>query len=95
MPALVTTPEAKLRLRIDADDEDTAIASMLGEASDIVIDYIKRPAHGWTTDTLPGPIKSAILLVFGGLYEGRGPDAELLTDTVKALVHRFRDPAIA
>lgn len=95
MPALVTTDEAKLRLRIDAPDEDSAIDSMLAEAEDIVIGYIKKPDHDWTDQTAPFRIKAAILLVFGGLYEGRGPETELLTEPVRTLLHRDRDPALA
>ena len=95
MVEIVTLPEAKLRLRIDADDEDTLIETMLAEATDILIDYLKKPDHGWTADTAPPRIKAAIILIFAGLYEGREPGDALLTDTVRSLVHRDRDPALA
>ena len=95
MAALITATEAKQRLRIDFDDENTVVASMIEEATDIIINYIKKPNHGWTIETVPGRIRSAIYLVFGALYEGRTALDEILTDTVKALVHRDRDPALA
>lgn len=97
MVALVTLEEAKYRVRIDDSDSDEDVQAMIEQASDIVTNYLKRPDHGWTEASVPDRIKSAILLVIGRLYLDREGQLEggILSETVKALVHRDRDPAIA
>lgn len=95
MAALVTVEDAKQRLRVDFYDEDTDVVSMTEEATDIVIGYIKKPDHVWTAETVPFRIKAAILLVLARLYEGRDGKEPILTEAVKALLHRDRDPALA
>lgn len=95
MSALVTLADVKNRLRIDFDDDDVDAAAMAEEAADIVIGYIKKPDHDWTVDTVPFRIKAAILLVVGRLYEDRDGKEEVLTEAVKNLLARDRDPALA
>jgi len=103
MAALVTLPEAKAHLRIMHDDEDATITLMMNAATEIVVDYIKRPDHEWTDADAPFLIKAAVLLVLTGLYENRGdeesPDYSqadgYLAKTVTAILHRYRDPAFA
>lgn len=95
MPALVTVEEVKARLRIDFPDEDDPVTSMAEEATDIVIGYIEKPDHGWTSDTAPPRIKAAIFLVIAQLYENRSGEVEILTDAVKGVLRRDRDPALA
>jgi hypothetical protein len=94
MAALVTLAEAKAHLRVLANDQDTDITMKALAASDIVIDYIKRPAHGWTDTTAPALVKAAILLVLGALFEDR-EGGDPISDAVKSLLHRYRDPAYA
>lgn len=95
MAALVTTEEAKKRLRIDSADDDALVAELVSEATDIIVDYLKKPDHDWTAETVPFRVKAAILLVTGSLYENRDADEEVLTANVRALIHRDRDPALA
>lgn len=95
MTALATVTEAKQRLRVDFSDDDTLIEALLEEATDIVVGYIKNPDHGWDAQTVPGRIKAAILLVTGSLYENRDATGEVLTEGVRALLHRDRDPSLA
>jgi len=97
MVALVTIGDVRDRLRIDAPDDDFDVQAMTEQATDIVVDYLKKPDHSWTSETVPPRIKAAILLVVGRLYMDREGQLEggILSDTVKALVHRDRDPAIA
>lgn len=95
MAALVTLDEVKNRLRIDFNDDDVDVLAMSEEATDIVIGYIKQPDHEWTYETVPFRIKAAILLVVSRLYEDRGGTEDVLTDAVKRLLHRDRDPALA
>jgi hypothetical protein len=102
MTALVTLEEIKDRLRIDTDASDTDLLRMADEATEIVLNYLKRPQElpsdddaydePWTPDTVPGSVRSAILLVVRSLHDEVD---EPLSDTVRALVHRYRDPAMA
>lgn len=97
MPALVTIEQARRHLRLTVDDMDTDtaadVATKSETASEIVIDYIKRPAHGWTADTVPGVVRAAILLTLAALFEDR--ETATVSEPVKNLLHRFRDPALA
>lgn len=95
MVELVKTEEAKTRLRIDFADDDALVAELVSEATDIIIDYLKKPDHGWTEETVPYRVKAAILLVTGSLYENREAGEEVLTSNVRDLIHRDRDPALA
>lgn len=97
MVALVTIGDVRDRLRIDASDDDFDVQAMTEQATDIVVDYLKKPDHSWTSETAPPRIKAAILLVVGRLYMDREGQLEggILSEAVKALVYRDRDPAIA
>lgn len=101
--ALVTLVEAKSHLRVMHDDEDNDITLRMEAATEIVVDYIKQPDNEWTDADAPFLIKAAILLVLADLYENRG-DGEspeygqadgYLTKPVTAILHRYRDPALA
>lgn len=93
MASLLKLSEARLNLRIidESSDEELALKSEM--ASAIVVDFIKRPNHGWTEDTAPYLVKAAIALVLQSLFDDLGTDP--LTDGVKSILHRFRDPTIA
>ena len=101
MVALVSLDRAKAHLRIDADDQDEEVSLKITDASDIVIDYLKRPDHGWTDTDAPGQVQAAVLLVLGALWsqrEGAGQNAEDLdpiSPAVVSLLRRMRDPALA
>jgi len=92
MTSLVTIEAAKNALRVSGSDLDDDLQLRLDQATAIVIDYIKKPDHDWTPETVPGPISAAILLVTRNLFDEVD---EPLSEPVKALVHRFRDPALA
>ncbi|AHE52631.1 head-tail connector protein [Sphingomonas sanxanigenens] len=93
MVALVTLAEAKAHLRVEDDDQDADIDLKRLAAGDIVIDYIKRPDHGWTEATAPFLIKSAVLLMLGELFANR--ETADLPPGARSILHRFRDPALA
>jgi hypothetical protein len=96
---LITLTQAKDQLRASGfSDDDSLILLMAEEASDIVVDYIKRPDHGWTDRTVPGHVRAAVLLVLGNLYGQRGDnatDTNPISDAVASLLWRERDPALA
>lgn len=98
MAALVTIEEARRHLKLTTSnmaDADVAadVADKAEAATDIVIDYIKQPDHEWTDADAPALIKAAVLLVLGDLFDNR--EAATISDPVKNLLHRYRDPALA
>lgn len=109
MAKLVTLDQAKRHLRIYHDDENIDVAEKAEQASDIIIDYIKRPDHGWTNavdpstpSDAPSLIKAAVLLQLGYIWEYRGDEEPefvqadgYLPRAVTSILHRYRDPAYA
>lgn len=99
MAALVTAEEARIHLRLtDSDIGDADIAATVDlqreAATEIVIDYIKRPDHGWTDEDVPFLVKAAILLTLGAIFDNR-EGGDPLSEAVKSLLRRYRDPALA
>ncbi len=101
MVALVSIDSAKAHLSIDWFDQDEELALKINDASDIVVDYLKRPDHGWDVETVPGQVRASVLLVLGALWaqrEGVGDNAadlDPISPTVVSLLRRMRDPALA
>lgn len=111
-PSLITLDDALAQLRLPSvvGDEDDIVEKM-SQATAIVIDYIKRPAHGWDATTVPDGVKAAILTQLTELYRYRGDDFDdasatvigvarppadgYLSPRVTRLLHRYRDPALA
>ena len=97
---LISEATAKSYLRL-SDEEATEVELTLEmfcvQATDIVIDYLKKPDHDWTVDDVPPHIRAAILHVLKRLYDDRGAELEggPLPDHIKALLERDRDPALA
>lgn len=112
--ALVTLEQVDRRLKLDLDmtlsgsppvyvDERVAdIQFAMEQATDIVIDYIKKPDHEWTSADVPGGISAAIILVIAALFDDF-QQAQLLAalsgndlnNPVVALLYRYRDPALS
>lgn len=114
MAALVTEEEALRQLRMTtpppSDEEVADVMFKAAQASDIVVDYLKRPPFAptypaldppeeppdpWTDETCPTLVKAAILIVLTSLYDGRTPLDELLSENVTGILWRWRDPALA
>ena len=107
---LVTLTRVKKHLGQDTHYDDRMLEEKRFEASAIVIDYLKLDtsdtgfdwvdAFGEPTAAVPGVVTAATLLVVGALYEnrdGRGDSSSPapLSQTVKDLLMRSRDPALA
>lgn len=93
---LVNLELARSHLRLDDDAADDLIVRKIEQASDVVIDYCKVDDEMWDPDStesvaLPGEVEAAVLLVLEALFDGGEP----LSDAVKSLLHRHRDPALA
>jgi hypothetical protein len=101
--ALVTFDQAKEHLQVDHDEDDAKIEFIRQQASHIVLDYLKAEEGTYQDSSeepvdVPGAVEAATLLVCGALYENRdGSDKESspLSQAVKDLLHRYRDPALA
>lgn len=109
MAALITIEHARRQLRIAPSDEtfDAELEPLMELATAIVIDYIKRPDHGWTANSDPSGgspydadfviVTAAISEVMTNLFRHRG-DADMpgpLTGRVQFMLERLRDPALA
>ena len=94
---LIDLPTALQWLNRNLGEDDALIQELADQATGIVIDYIKRPDHGWTTKTVPFHVRAAILHVLKRLYDDR--DAEMdggpFPAHIKSLLDRDRDPALA
>lgn len=93
MVALVTLQEAKNHLRILSEDEDNDIQLKVDAASDILLDYIKRPDAPWTESDAPPLVKAATLLMVKTLFEDA--EADPINDSIIRILFRYRDPALA
>lgn len=94
MSALISLDELRFRGAFDFSDEQ--LAGIANDATDIVIDYLKTPDHEWTVETVPGPVRSAIIRVAILLRDQSVSDkpVNFIDEGVKDLLHRFRDPAM-
>lgn len=115
MTPLVTLEQVDLALRLDlakttagtppvatyTDARKPDVEWKMAQATEIVIDYLKKPDHEWTVADVPGQVSAAIILVIRALFDGE--EAELLSGLAKgdtatpvvALLMRLRDPALA
>ena len=67
MDNLVTVAEAKEYLRIDGEEEDTLLASLISVAAAHCEDYLQNAL----LNELPLPVKQAILILVAHFYEQR------------------------
>lgn len=88
--ALVSLPAAKDHLRVTGSDDDVNIQSKLDEAEDWAADIMGENFNAaWGEVTVPGRIRSAILVYLTGVYDG-DPDGKYL-DVANRLIERWRD----
>lgn len=101
MADLATLEQAKAHLGIPLalTDNDADVRLKLAQASDTVIDFIKSRADlSWTSDTVPGPVQAACLLLLTHYYENRGQDQQAddaVWASVRRLLVRYTDSALA
>lgn len=101
--ALITVDAAKLHLRLDNDDHDELLEELISDVSGIILDYLKMESTTYQTtsgepDDVPAPVKAAVKLGVSAMFENPEQDEKgplVLSETVKNLLHRFRDPALA
>lgn len=90
-----TLEEIKLYLRIDNDEEDTLINSLLATSKELVEGILRKQLSEFSP--LPETIKQAILYIISTLYESRqvdksyGISMQELTDTIRRLLFAYRE----
>ncbi|MGB7479861.1 MAG: head-tail connector protein [Burkholderiaceae bacterium] len=93
---MITLQEAKTHCRIDGDDSDAELATMIDTASAHISNYLEvEPPY--TVATAPAPVKSAALLWVAELYEHREAQSETVlysNRTFLALLNPYRAMAI-
>lgn len=99
---IIDLQEAKDHVRIVTSQFDSDISLKILQASAIMLNYLKIDLDGsplefpWSGDDVPWDVKAATMLVFGDLWKNRESDvASPLSQAVKDLVRRWRDPAMA
>lgn len=92
---MITLDEAKLYMRIDGDEENNLISSLIITAQNIVEDLLRRPLSDF--ETIPETIKQAVLLTVSTLYEYRqvskdkeSLDMELLHRILLRMIGSYR-----
>ena len=92
---MITLDEAKLYMRIDGDEENNLISSLIITAQNIVEDVLRRQLSEF--ETIPETIKQAMLLTISTLYEYRQVskdkesfDMELLHKILLRMVGSYR-----
>lgn len=91
---IVTVPELKSHLRIQYDEEDAYLASLIEQAQCAAEDYCR------VTFTNPAPqtVRLAILLMASFYYENRDiPDKQtyvVMRAAFQNLLYPYRDPAL-
>lgn len=93
MASLITMEEAKDALRVLDNDHDSDIELRMHAASEMVLQYANQSDPAWTDETAPYLIKAAIILTLQDLFSSEEPTG--LTEGVKNILHRWRDPVLA
>ena len=89
---LVSVDEVKAHLRIDQDEEDLYLESLIRQAQAAAEDYCRVSFE----DDAPGPVRLAILLFGGFYYENRDLPDRTTYGTMRIafqnLLYPYRDP---
>jgi len=88
---IVTVPEAKAHLRIQYDDEDEYLASLIAQAQAAAEDFCRESF----ADTAPEPVRLAVLLMVSHYHENRdNPDKQVylaMRLAFENLLYPYRD----
>ena len=89
---IVTEDEVKVHLRIQHDEEDECIGSLIAQAQAAAEDYCRVQF----SDPAPEPVRLAVLLMVSHFYENRdNPDRQVYLTMRMAfqnLLYPYRDP---
>ena len=89
---IVTEDEVKVHLRIQHDEEDEYIGSLIAQAQVAAEDYCRVQF----SDPAPEPVRLAVLLMVNHFYENRdNPDRQVyltMRTAFQNLLYPYRDP---
>lgn len=91
---MLTLEESKLYLRVDSDDEDVLITSLIQTAKEMVEDILRYELTEF--DTIPQTINQSMLYIVSTLYESRqvgnanAIKMNELIETVRRMVEPYR-----
>ena len=90
---IVSEDEVKVHLRVQHDEEDEYIGSLIAQAQAAAEDYCRVQF----SDPVPEPVRLAVLLMVSHFYENRdNPDRQVYLTMRMAfqnLLYPYRDPA--
>ena len=96
MSALLTLQEVKHFLRVDNDEDDALLSSLIKTAQVLTEDIIRCTLENY--QVVPEPIKQAMLILIATLYEDRqvksdpksGLSLGVTLDTVRKMLFSYR-----
>ena len=90
---ILTVQEVKAHLRIQQDEEDELISTLIAQAQAVAEDYCRVQF----SDTAPEPVRLAVMLMVSHYYENRdNPDRQVYVTmriAFENLLYPYRDPA--
>lgn len=95
---MLTLQETKDFLRLDGDDEDALVSSLIVTAKELTEDVLRRPLSDFRE--VPDTVHQAMLILVGTLYEERqvakdksGVDIKETLDLVRRMLFAYRREA--
>jgi len=93
---MIDLADMKLYLRVDGDEEDGLIASLIAVGTEITEGVIRKKLTEF--ETLPESIKQAVMFSTATLYENRqggknGLDMMTMIDVIKRMTFAYRQEA--
>ena len=96
--SMLTLKETKEFLRVDGDEEDRLISSLIVTAKELTEEVLRRPLSDF--DEVPDTVHQAMLIVAATLYEERqvakdksGVDINETLDLVRRMLFAYRKEA--
>lgn len=89
---IVTVDEVKTHLRIEDDDEDMYLESLIAQAQAVAEDFCRTQF----SESVPEPVRLAVLLFVSHYYENRDNPDRAVYGTMRIafenLLYPYRDP---
>ena len=89
---ILTVAEVKTHLRIEDNDEDTYLGTLIAQAQAAAEDFCRVNF----TDDAPGPVRLAVMLMVSHYYENRDNPDRAVYGTMRIafenLLYPYRDP---
>lgn len=89
---IVTVDEVKTHLRIEDDDEDMYLESLIAQAQAVTEDFCRTQF----SEAVPEPVRLAVLLFVSHYYENRDNPDRAVYGTMRIafenLLYPYRDP---